>query len=208
VRDTGKELGADRNRDTALSGQTVNHPVHLKKASRLIGMDVNDATGSEIAEVKDFVVDLHSGRVVAAILGSGGIIGVGQTLHAVPPGQLKPSADDKGELTAVFSKDKLDKSPKFTVNMWPNIGDSKWATDVYGYYQERTYWDSTRQPVRDRLDQPTDPLRPELKPAQPAEPAPDLAPDRTPQTPKPETPAPQTPTPAPEKPNTPQQPNP
>lgn len=150
----------------------------LRKASDVIGMDVRDNRATDLGEINDLAVDLTSGRIVAAIIASGGILGLGETLHAVPPSQLKFSAE-KDKLTASFAKDKLDRAPKFSSNMWNTLNDPKWATDVYSYYQETPFWQSDMQRVRDPNQQLQ--RQQDLPKPQPQTP-------QTPQTPTPQTP--------------------
>ena len=58
------------------------------KASELIGMTVNNYQEEKLGKVSDLAIDVESGRIVQVILSTGGFIGIGDTLTAVPPGGL------------------------------------------------------------------------------------------------------------------------
>ena len=59
------------------------------RASELIGMDVRDAKGERIGDVNDLIVDLTSGRVMYAVVGIGGFLGIGEKVSALPIQQVK-----------------------------------------------------------------------------------------------------------------------
>ena len=51
-------------------------------------MTVKNYQDEKLGKVEDIAVDVESGRIVQVILSTGGFIGVGDTLTAVPPGAL------------------------------------------------------------------------------------------------------------------------
>ena len=65
------------------------------KASHIIGMTVRNNQNEKLGKVEDFAVDVQSGRIVQVILSSGGFIGIGNTLTAVPPEALHCDAAHK-----------------------------------------------------------------------------------------------------------------
>src|ERR1039458_5985753 len=64
--------------------QCLNRLNGAAKASHLIGMTVRNNQNEKLGKVEDFAVDVQSGRIVQVILSSGGFIGIGNTLTAVP----------------------------------------------------------------------------------------------------------------------------
>lgn len=115
-----------------------------KRATDLIGMEVKNAQNERIGEIKDVVIDMSSGRVAYAVLDPAGISGMGDKLYAVPPGIFTRSADDRW---LVFNTDKemLSKAPGFEKNNWPQTDNQQFTTEVYRYYHQRPYWQSSRQ---------------------------------------------------------------
>ena len=64
------------------------------KATDIIGMTVKNYQNEKLGKVKDLAVDVESGRIVQVILSTGGFLGMGNTLNAVPPGALRHDAAD------------------------------------------------------------------------------------------------------------------
>jgi sporulation protein YlmC with PRC-barrel domain len=114
----------------------------MVRATKAIGMDVEDAEGKNLGDVDDLVIDDGSGRVVYAVLSFGGFLGMGDKLFAIPWHALKPSAKDTNKLMLDVPKDKLKNAPGFDKKSWPNMADQRWGLDVHKFYGEKPYWDS------------------------------------------------------------------
>ncbi|MGA2181125.1 MAG: PRC-barrel domain-containing protein [Verrucomicrobiota bacterium] len=109
------------------------------KAIDIIGMTVNNYQNERLGKVEDLAVDVESGRIVQVILSTGGFLGMGNTLTAVPPGALRHNAADK-VLHLNASKAKLAAALKFDSSKWDKDTQSNRVTEVYGYYGERPYF--------------------------------------------------------------------
>jgi sporulation protein YlmC with PRC-barrel domain len=109
------------------------------KATDIIGMTVNNYQNERLGKVKDFAVDVESGRIVQVILSTGGFLGLGNTLTAVPPGALRHDAANN-VLHLNASKAKLAAALKFDTSKWDKDTQSNRVTEVYGYYGERPYF--------------------------------------------------------------------
>src|ERR1039457_5275292 len=105
------------------------------KASDLIGMTVKNYQNEKLGKVEDLAVDVESGRIVQVILSTGGFIGIGDTLSAVPPGALHCDAAHK-VLHLDADKDKFTGAPKFETSKWAEYSDSNHLAAVYRYYGE------------------------------------------------------------------------
>jgi hypothetical protein len=81
--------------DTRVLAPRALRPNQLKdaaKASDVIGTIVENDLDDRLGKVKDLALDVESGRIVLVILSTGGFIGMGDTLVAVPPEILHPSS--------------------------------------------------------------------------------------------------------------------
>lgn len=96
------------------------------RASELKSMEVVDAQGKEIGEIAEVVVDLQSGRVHAAVLEFGGVMGVGEKQYAFSPKELQPGKAGN-QLVLNIEKQKLENREGFAKNQWPAMGDDYWG---------------------------------------------------------------------------------
>ena len=101
------------------------------RISRLIGSDVRNRSGERIGDIRDLVVDDH-GTIKLAIVSTGGFLGVGDRLHAVPWDVLTLGPKDDHILD--IDKAHLQATPGFTSKTWPNLGDDHWLADNRRYY--------------------------------------------------------------------------
>lgn len=95
-------------------------------AKRLIGTDVVDAQGKDMGEIKEIVLDLHNGRVHAAVIEFGGFLGIGDNQYAFSPSELRP-AKERDKLMLNVSKDQLKDRQGFEKEKWPAMSDEYWG---------------------------------------------------------------------------------
>ena len=109
------------------------------KTSAVIGMTVNNLQDEKLGKVSDLAVDLESGRVVQVIIATGGFLGMGSALKAVPPGALQHDIA-KNVLHLDASKEKLKNAPRFDAAKWDEATQSNRVSEVYGYYGQQPYF--------------------------------------------------------------------
>jgi hyperosmotically inducible protein len=129
------------------------HLGYVEKASKLIGLAVRNPQEEKIGKVDNLMVDLEAGRIVEVVVSSGGFLGVGDALSAVPPSAFHYDAA-QSVLHLDTTKEALSKAPHFKSSEWPNLGDPAYATRVYRSYRVEPYFatdaDNTARNVRDR----------------------------------------------------------
>jgi sporulation protein YlmC with PRC-barrel domain len=143
---------------------------YVQKASKLMGAPVKNLQDQKLGKVENFVVDLPSGRIVAVIISSGGFLGMGDELSAVPPTAMRFNAEhDALQLDA--SKELLANSPHFKPSQWPDLSQPAYVNGVYRAYRVEPYFDesastttgmtdadNTRRNVRDHDNRTMTPL--------------------------------------------------
>ena len=101
------------------------------RMSKIIGTEVRTKNGERVGEIRDVIVD-NAGNVKLAIVSTGGFLGLGDTLHAVPWDAL--ALGSKDDRVIDIDKARLKEAPHFTSKTWPNLGDEKWVADNRRYY--------------------------------------------------------------------------
>jgi hyperosmotically inducible protein len=137
----------------------------LQKASKLMGTAVNNLQNEKLGKVENLLVDLPSGRVVAVIVSSGGFLGMGDELSAIPPTALRFTTD-RDTLQLDTSKEMLSSAPHFKANQWPDFAQPSYASGVYRAYKVEPYFasnatteaDNTARNVHDRDSSTVTPL--------------------------------------------------
>jgi sporulation protein YlmC with PRC-barrel domain len=104
------------------------------RVSQVMGLNVKNATDDTIGEVKDLVIDMKSGTILAVIISSGGFLGLADTLSAVPVTSLRyddPTKSFKTRLT----KEQLEKAPQFKTDAWPDYNKAS-STEALRSYRD------------------------------------------------------------------------
>ncbi|MEY2689963.1 MAG: hypothetical protein RL375_4163 [Pseudomonadota bacterium] len=105
----------------------------LMGANTLLGNDVYNSDGEKLGDVKEFMVDMASGRVAYAVLSFGGLLGLGDKLFAVPWAALSLDTINK-RFSLNVPKVALKDAPGFDKNCWPSMSDNTWASGVHKFY--------------------------------------------------------------------------
>ncbi len=101
------------------------------RVSKIVGSEVRNKAGDKIGEIRDLMVD-NNGTIKLAIVSTGGFLGVGDRLHAVPWDVLTLGPKDDHILD--IDKAHLQATPGFTSKTWPNLGDDRWMADNRRYF--------------------------------------------------------------------------
>ncbi len=112
----------------------------LMGADTLIGNDVYNHKEEDLGEIKEIMLDMRSGKIAYAVLSSGGFLGMGNKLFAVPWNALKLDTVNNRFVLNV-EKDLLKDAPGFDKGAWPDMADTTWADRVHSYYGTKPYYD-------------------------------------------------------------------
>src|SRR5438477_3471387 len=111
----------------------------VMSADTLQGDSVINTKGEDLGNIEEIMIDVQRGRIAYAVLSSGGFLGIGDKLFAIPWRALTLDADRKCFVLNI-DKERLEKAPGFDKDHWPSMADTRWATDVHTYYGQRPYW--------------------------------------------------------------------
>ena len=114
-----------------------NSPV---KASSMIGTDVINPKGDNLGDIKEVVIDPHSGKTAYVVVSFGGFLGMGEKLFAIPFSAFEYDVN-KSKYVLDVSKERLTAAPGFDADHWPTMSEEKWNRDVYKYYDRSPYWE-------------------------------------------------------------------
>lgn len=140
IRPPSTSSGAGKTRIVGGIGNTSGPGPDIMAADTLEGDRVMNHKGEDLGKIRDIMIDVPGGRVAYAVLSSGGMLGIGDKLFAIPWGALTMDADRHCFLLDI-DKERLKNAPGFDKDHWPSMADLSWATSVYEYYETRPYWD-------------------------------------------------------------------
>ncbi|MDO9468823.1 MAG: PRC-barrel domain-containing protein [Thiobacillus sp.] len=128
----------------------MNHPIHdsdriqtdspgkgrpptLFGAKAFLGDEVYNQREDRLGKLKEFMLDLDSGRICYAVMSSGGFLGVGEKLFAVPWRALTLDAENACFVLDI-AEERLMNSPGFDKRHWPDMCDAGWVKDIDTFY--------------------------------------------------------------------------
>jgi hypothetical protein len=108
--DAGAAAAVERSNNRATASS-------LLPISRLDGMALKTADGTQLATVVDAMAECHDGRIAYLVVRRGGIGGVGETLHAVDWSELHPR-DTHFEIA--LNESSLERRGAIDPEAWPS----------------------------------------------------------------------------------------
>lgn len=120
--DAAAATGSEQSQATSASRMSSWNNAH--RASKIIGIEVRNRRGEKIGDIKDLVVD-NDGRILMAVVSTGGFLGMGDRLHAVPWSAFQTGAQDNERILDI-DKARLKTAPGFSSGSWPDLSDPSW----------------------------------------------------------------------------------
>ena len=99
---------------------------------------VVDHAGTVLGSIVDLLLDLERGRIAYAVVASGGFIGMGERLVAVPWNALKAQAR---QFLLQGKRSTLDSAPTFEHEQWHSVPAMRWHERVHEHFGTRPYWE-------------------------------------------------------------------
>ena len=108
----------------------------LLSAATVTGDEVCNMQDEKLGKIQDIMLDISAGKIRYAVLSSGGFLGMGDRLVAVPWNALKLDKENNRFMLDV-DVERLKKAPGFDKDQWPNMADATWNSTVESYYASR-----------------------------------------------------------------------
>lgn len=113
--------------------------LEVMAADTLQGDAVVNPRGELLGKIRDLMVDVPRGRIAYAVMSSGGVMGFGDRLYAVPWSALMLDVDQRCFILDV-DRERLQAAPGFDKDNSPSMADGSFVQSVYDYYGAEAYW--------------------------------------------------------------------
>ena len=109
-------------------------------ASKVKGTAVYNASGERIGTVEDIVLDKLSNNIMFVVLGSGGVLGLGEDYRPIPWSVLDFDQTVNGYVLPMDKK-KLENAPIYRMeDLTRDDGQAAILAKTYSYYNAPQYW--------------------------------------------------------------------
>jgi len=107
------------------------------RAKKVIGTTVKNSAGEKIGQVEDIVLDKQSNRIIFAVVGFGGFLGMNEKYHPVPWSALD-YVESEDSYVVPFTKEQLQAAPADSLEkLTRQDGAATYATRADEYYNIR-----------------------------------------------------------------------
>jgi len=109
-------------------------------ASKVKGTPVYTSKGDQIGTVEDIVLDKMSNNIMFAVMGSGGLLGMGEKYRPIPWSVLDYDSD-KGGYVVPVDKAMLESAPAYRMeDLTKGDGQVAIRAETFSYYNAPQYW--------------------------------------------------------------------
>jgi hypothetical protein len=99
--------------------------------TKLHGCDAKNLQGEKLGTVEDFVINADTATINYMAFGTGGVLGLGEKLFAVPFDQVKMTFDGSNMFFVVnVSKNTIKNSKGFDKDHWPDSAPAGFAGPI------------------------------------------------------------------------------
>jgi sporulation protein YlmC with PRC-barrel domain len=102
-------------------------------ATTIIGDEVCNLQDEKLGKIDDIMLDAESGKICYAVLSSGGFLGMGDKLLAIPWAAIQLDQEQHRFILDV-DVERLKNAPGFDKSNWPDMADATWANSVHSYF--------------------------------------------------------------------------
>jgi sporulation protein YlmC with PRC-barrel domain len=102
-------------------------------ADKIVGSQVINGKGEVLGKIENLLVDVDTGKIVYALLGSGGFLGIGDKLLPVPWDSLA-AVPSEGIFFLNKTKEQMGNAPAFDKKNLPDMTDIPWGEDIFKHY--------------------------------------------------------------------------
>ncbi len=120
--------------------QLTREQFSFRRATELIGMDVQGSDQQNLGEIEDIVIDLREGRPVYSFVSYGGTLGVGQRMAVVPWQSLDIQPDE--EIALLDADAQALQAVSFREGSPPDLTRMANAQRVHTQFNEQPYWET------------------------------------------------------------------
>ena len=109
------------------------------RATRVIGTKVKDNGGNVIGKIEDLILDKTENAIMFAVVGFGGMLGMGEKFHPVPWSVL--DFDPEFDAYVVpLGKEELEAAPADSIKELTKNDGAGIRDKAYDYYKTQPYW--------------------------------------------------------------------
>ena len=109
-------------------------------ASKVRGTPVYNTNSEKIGTVEDVVLDKMSNNIMFAVMGSGGVMGMGEKFRPIPWSILDYDPE-KGGYVVPVTRDILENAPAYRMeDLTSDDGETAIRAEAFSYYKAERYW--------------------------------------------------------------------
>lgn len=109
------------------------------RVKKVLGTAVKDSAGDKIGRIEDVVLDKLTNNIMFAVVGFGGVAGMGEKFHPIPWASLDYDKSEDAYVVGM-TKEQLKQAPADTIEQLTAADGQTYRDRSYSYYGATPYW--------------------------------------------------------------------
>jgi sporulation protein YlmC with PRC-barrel domain len=109
------------------------------RAKKVLGTEVKNMNGEKLGSVEDIILDKMSNQIMFAVVGFGGVMGMGEKYHPVPWAKLDYDPDNNCYRTDI-SKTQIETAPADSIDALTREDGMAFRDQAYSHYGAERDW--------------------------------------------------------------------
>lgn len=128
---TQAEVQTDKSEARGNKGEKL---ARVHRASELMGAKITNSKQEALGSVDDLVMT-QDGDIKFAIIGHGGVLGIGESYIAAPWKKMKPVFGEEATFNLDISKADLERAPTFKRDNYQELQNKEWLARVHSHFK-------------------------------------------------------------------------
>ncbi len=140
-RDRGRRHASNRSNRSSRRGwyrDSDSQQMEFRRLTRIVGMEVKSRDDDDFGNIEQVILDLREGRPVYAVIGFGGLMGMGQDLAAIPWSLV--DIHPQKEIAQIDTRAQTLRSIAYSEDNAPNLEQMDRAEKLHQRFDEEPYW--------------------------------------------------------------------
>jgi sporulation protein YlmC with PRC-barrel domain len=125
--------GQQPGQTTGRSARKIASSLGGVRITKLKGADVKSKDGEDLGKLEDLIVDPQTGQIKFAIVGKGGVLGLGEKAHPVPWQNV--TVNSEKQVTLNIDKQKMQTAPTVNSEDYSDLNNPDAVIVIYRFYE-------------------------------------------------------------------------
>ena len=120
---------------------------NLLTMADVTGWPVHSQDDKRIGTLRDFVIDVQNGKIAYAIVGAGGVLGIGERKYAIPYSAIEVADGEENAFRTPITEERWNDAPQFDEDRLEALAEPDHRRELHAFFANRNAADEANAPA-------------------------------------------------------------